>query len=240
MDCYLQRHPLDIRKFEPKICPKCGKIFPETGDDEKNLKNIIVKNSFCGEKVKINNLTVEYDPDEKFEKFIDLKILLFCEYNSEEKFKKEYDMRVKVIKTMCKTCSKLSGSYCEVILQLRGDREKIINAFNKIDKKIVSKVEELKEGIDVYLISRDYGLSIVKSFADEGAILKFSSKLWGVKDGQRVYRGYILVRFSDIKINDRVKYKDKIYRVIKTGKFLTCESEGGKKKQIRMNMCKRA
>ncbi len=239
MECYIQKNPVGIRDFEIKICHKCGKIFPETDEDEKNLKKIVTKNIFCGERIKINNLKIEYNTDEKFEKFMNIKTVLFCEYNDEEKFENEYDIIVKVLKTPCKTCSKIAGHYCEVILQLRGDREKIKEGFNKLDKKFISNVEELKEGLDVYLISRDYGLSLNKSFANEGALLKFSSKLWGLKDGQRVYRGYILIKFSDLKINDKVKYKDKIYKVLKTGKFLTGENEVGKKKQIRMKNCEK-
>ena len=234
MECYIQKNPTGIRNFELLTCPKCGKILPDAEEDEKNLKRIVTKNIFRGERIKINGLKIAYNPDEKSEKFMNLKITLFCEYNNKEKFENVSDVRVKVLKTPCPTCSKITGHYCEVILQLRGDREKIKETLNKLDKKFVSNVDELKEGLDVYLISRDYGFSLNKSFADEGAELKFSSKLWGLKDGQRVYRDYILIRFSDLKINDKVKYKDKIYTVLKTGKFLTCESETGKKKQIRM------
>jgi len=238
MECYLKRNPLGVRNFELTICQKCGKIFPETGDDEENLKHIALKNIFHGEMVKINAIKIDYSKDQKFEKFMDLKIHLFCEYKS-QKFENEQSITVKVLKTPCKACSRRSGHYCETVLQLRGDREKIKDAFKKIDKNFVSSIDELKEGIDVYLISRDYGMSLTKQFADDGAGLKFTSKIWGVKDGQRIYRGCILVRFSDLKANDYVQYKDKIYKVLKTGKFLICENETGKKKQFRMKNCEK-
>ncbi|PKP59544.1 MAG: hypothetical protein CVT88_05300 [Candidatus Altiarchaeales archaeon HGW-Altiarchaeales-1] len=237
-ECYLKRNPTGIKNFKLTICKKCGKIFPEIGEEEENLKRIVLKNIFHGEMVKINDLKIDYSKDEKSEKFMNMKVVLFCEYR-DEKFENEQDIIVKVINTPCKTCSRKSGHYCEVVLQLRGDREKIKETFNKIAQNFVSDVDELKEGLDVYLISRDYGTSSTKQFADDGAELKFTSKLWGMKDGQRIYRGYILVRFSDIKVNDMVKYRDKIYKVLKTGKFLIGENEAGKKKQFRMKNCEK-
>jgi len=237
-ECYLKRNPAGIKNFKLTICRKCGKIFPEIGEEEENLKRMVLKNIFHGEMVKINDLKISYSKDEKSEKFMNIKVVLFCEYR-DEKFENEQDIIVKVINTPCKTCSRKSGHYCEVVLQLRGEGEKIKETFNKIAQNFISDVDELKEGLDVYLISRDYGTSLTKQFADDGAELKFTSKLWGMKDGQRIYRGYILVRFSDIKVNDMVKYRDKIYKVLKTGKFLIGENEAGKKKQFRMKNCEK-
>ncbi len=237
-ECYLKRNPIGIKNFQLTICKKCGKIFPEIGENEENLKKIVRKNIFSGEMVKINDFKISYSKNEKFEKFMNIKVVLFCEYQ-DEKFENEQNIKVRVINTPCKSCSRKSGHYCEVVLQLRGDREKIKETYGKIDQNFVSDVYELKEGLDVYLISRDYGTSSIKQFADEGAVIKHTSKLWGMKDGQRIYRGYILVKFSDIKVNDTVKYKDKIYKVLKTGKFLIGENETGKKKQFRMKNCEK-
>lgn len=237
-ECYLKRNPIDIKNFQLTICKKCGKIFPENGDDEENLKRIVLKNVSHGEMVEINDLKISYSKDEKFKKFMNIKAVLFCEYQG-EKFKHEQNIKVKVINRLCKLCSRRSGNYSEVVLQLRGDREKIKEAYRKIDQNFVSNVDELKEGLDVYLISRDYGTSLIKRFADEGAIIKYTNKLIGMKDGQRIYRGYILMKFSDIKVNDRVKCKGKIYRVLKTGKFLMGENETGKKRRFRMKDCKK-
>jgi len=236
LECYLRRNPIIIKNFEIKICPFCGKILPETEEDEKNLNKIIKRNILCDGKIKIENITADYNYNEKFEKFMDLRIILLCQYN-EEKFEKEYNLRVKVVKTPCKICSRLTGNYYEAVLQLRGDKEKIKNAIDRLDKKFISDIEELKEGTDVYLNSKNYGFSLVSGFANEGAIIKFSNKLFGIKDGQRVYRMYISIRFNDLNVNDKVKYKGKIYNVLKTGKFLICEDENGKKKQIPVKKC---
>ena len=99
---------------------------------------------------------------------------------------------IKIRKMLCKDCNRISGSYYEAILQLRGRWEEALDMLT--DDKI-SKIDTKKEGVDVYYISlscakRDAGV-IAAHF---GAKVKRTKKLSGMRDGQRIYRQTILVR----------------------------------------------
>ena len=63
---------------------------------------------------------------------------------------------IAILPTMCASCSQKSGGYFEAIIQLRGDPEKIARKTELIkamrgNDSFVSKVEELKEGVDIYV-----------------------------------------------------------------------------------------
>jgi NMD protein affecting ribosome stability and mRNA decay len=97
-------------------------------------------------------------------------------------------------KSICDDCSKASSGYYEAIIQVRGKNvqrwaEKIMRELKS--RTFVSKYMKLDEGIDIYVGSR-------KEAAETLAILKrkptISDKLYGVKDGRRVYRRTYCVR----------------------------------------------
>ncbi len=92
----------------------------------------------------------------------------------------------------CPDCSRKTGGYYEAIIQLRGKPEKIEKTVIKLGKRLdISKTEELKEGLDLYAISKEkthIALSALRlSFTT-------SNKLFGLKEGQRIYRTTFCVR----------------------------------------------
>ncbi len=101
-------------------------------------------------------------------------------------------------KTTCPTCSRISGGYYEAILQLRGNWKEIriwIKRFKKALMKttFISKEEELKEGINLYVGEGKKLLEVIKGF---GLKWKTSRKLHGMKEGKRLYRTTYLIRFE--------------------------------------------
>ena len=99
---------------------------------------------------------------------------------------------------ICPACSRISGGYYEAIIQLRGNARKV-EKFAKIleheigIKTFVSKVEEKKEGIDLYAGSNLAVYDLVKEL---GRTYKISKKLSGMKDGKKLYRTSYSIRFE--------------------------------------------
>jgi NMD protein affecting ribosome stability and mRNA decay len=95
---------------------------------------------------------------------------------------------------VCKDCSQKHSSYFEAIIQLRGKKEEIAKYSKLLISKLdISKIEELKEGIDIYCKSREQAISTLNSYR-----LGFlrTEKLAGEKNGKRLYRTTLLVRFE--------------------------------------------
>lgn len=103
----------------------------------------------------------------------------------------------KIEKTQCEECSLRSGGYFEAVIQLRGDVAKIEPAAKKIaalieaKKSSISKIKELKEGLDLYVASKRAAHNAIND-------LKFgfnsSQTLAGKKDGKDLYRVTYCVR----------------------------------------------
>ena len=92
----------------------------------------------------------------------------------------------------CPDCSRKTGGYYEAIIQLRGEPKRIEKIAQKLEKRLdFSKTEELKEGLDLYAISKEkthIALSALR--------LPFttSNKLFGLREGKRIYRTTFCVR----------------------------------------------
>ncbi len=95
-------------------------------------------------------------------------------------------------------------SYYEAIIQLRPSDEKVLDF---IEKRVqerkdvsVSKIEQLKTGVDIYISSqrfaRSLGYRLRRAFKGE---LKLSRKLFSVskETGKRIYRVTILFRLKE-------------------------------------------
>ena len=106
-------------------------------------------------------------------------------------------VEVKYQKALCIDCSRTAAGYFEAIIQVRGEkRERIEKKANEIAKAVlrksfIPKIEELKEGIDIYCGSRNEAIAALNS-------LKLgymrTEKLAGERDGKRLYRTTLAVR----------------------------------------------
>lgn len=99
-------------------------------------------------------------------------------------------------KTQCVDCDRSGSQYFEAIVQLRGDGKKVAKLAGLLVHRIeqrsfVPKIEELKEGLDIYCGSRKEAIASLNAFA-----LSFvrTEKLAGQRDGRRLYRTTLLVR----------------------------------------------
>ncbi len=101
-------------------------------------------------------------------------------------------------KNLCPDCSKMSGGYYEAIIQLRGNEQRIAKLASILARELVkttfiSKVDEKKEGTDIYIGSNVAALEIVKQL---GYTYGISRKLFGLKEGKRTYRTTYVIRLE--------------------------------------------
>ncbi len=183
VDCYEVKCKLP-KELELLVCARCGKArlrgeWREISEGE--VEEWVLS------KCKGEDQPVAFD--------LENREVIFKLYGKE--VRKPIKLIIKRI--TCPTCAKMSGGYYEAILQLRGDWSKIREWAKKFKralslKTFISKEEELKEGIDLYVGESKKLLEVLQSF---GLKWKCSWKLHGVKDGKRVYRATYVVRWSD-------------------------------------------
>lgn len=112
------------------------------------------------------------------------------------KIEHEFSIPLKEKESLCDLCSQKFSGYYEGIIQLRGKYardpafvEKLVLKLEKLT--FVQKIVELKEGIDIYYGDKSITRSILSALKLKP---KISNKLYGVKDGQLVYRTTFLIR----------------------------------------------
>lgn len=103
---------------------------------------------------------------------------------------------VLVTKAQCAVCSRAGSQYFEAIIQLRGTEDKVEKMARRLiarleAKSFIPKIEELKEGIDIYCGSRNEAIAALNT--QELGFLR-TEKLAGEKNGKRLYRTTLLVR----------------------------------------------
>ncbi len=147
------------------------------------------------------------------------------------KAEEEHDTRIRIKRVVCDECSKQHGGYWEAKVQLRGskrglsevDLEKALEMVDQIvvsrEKKeksaFVTKVEEIHNGLDFYLGSKNLGKAISKGLANEfGGEVKESHKLIGKKDGKDVYRTTYSVRALDFRSGDFIQLNGKVMKLL--------------------------
>ena len=192
LDCYLEK--LKIENKIPKEivinqCPLC--------------KDFILKNRNLKFDEAVKYLIKDFlkkIPIKDFEYKIEDNILhLIINLKVDHKIKNlEKAVKLKIKKTYCKFCRLKISGYYEGIIQLRNLPEnkiqEIINLIKKIEKKnrmaFISKEERLKNGLNLYVGSKNVINILKKKFEYK---TKVSKKLYGIKNGKKVYRVTLLI-----------------------------------------------
>ena len=99
-------------------------------------------------------------------------------------------------KSICADCGRAGSQYFEAIIQLRGSPERVGRMADRLSSKLeqttfIPKIEELKEGLDIYCGSRNEAIAALNAF---GLGFLRTEKLAGEKNGKRLYRTTLLVR----------------------------------------------
>lgn len=200
-NCFLDSFKLYKRlpeKLHITLCKECGKFYRE-------------KNSF----ISMENAIEDFFKNLKFKEIKSVSYRIFSgnvltelhlEINGLRKIE-ETKIRIVQSQIICKFCSMKLGGYYTAILQIRGkfninvilnDVENLLEKLKTRDSlAFISKIVENKNGIDLYLGSKGSGDRIIKLLKDKYKVkVKISRKLYGERQGKRVYRNTILVIFG--------------------------------------------
>jgi len=98
----------------------------------------------------------------------------------------EKTIRVRVRWRKCERCRKILSNYYEAVFQIR--RCEIPQEIANMISDYISKIEEQKNGFDIYLIDKKIAKKAVKRFKELGFKIKVSYEYVGIKKGKRLYR----------------------------------------------------
>lgn len=178
MECAKERiSPLPTVRV--RVCPKCNEVI-----DKARKKKGMTFEAEASRMLKIKQQNPKYSADYKT-----------VEYDTPAG-RISQDIVVLTEKEMCAECARKGSQYFEAIIQLRGDEKRMDIMAERLLKRISSrsfipKIEELKEGLDIYCGSRNEAISALNS--QQLGFLR-TEKLAGEKDGKRLYRTTLLVR----------------------------------------------
>jgi len=142
----------------------------------------------------------------------------------------ELACRLRIQMGTCETCGRLSGNYFESIVQVRAEgrlpgEDELEECRSFIEKRVdnarsgdrtvfMSKAEEVKGGLDIYLSSNQLGGAIARELTERtGAHYDVSKELFGQRDGREIYRMTFLVRLPPYWPGAYVVVEERVARV---------------------------
>ncbi len=251
LKCYLKENPLFElpNKFSLNICFDCGNyakkevwieplesgIFSKIKEALQKylLKPIIIKDKLEFS-ISFNEESFVFSSKE-FLVSLEAKINGFVKTNFN--IKHQQVIRLNLIYILCKNCSNLrGGTYFVSILQLRvkGENQfdlikKVLDEINdygeilfeKDHKHYISKIEDQKYGVDLYLSTKEVMNYIIKFLkSNYYFLIKRTKKLVGrdKQGGRNIYRLKTLIKFLPIANNDIVLIDNQNHMVEKITK----------------------
>lgn len=183
-DCFLEMHPIRIpRKTVIKYCTKCGSVFSD---------GIWIKPSKSLEKYLLRRVIDRLKLPEGIE-LIEANIikkgaqgkLKFTFKFGDSRLVEEYNAQLILDKSCCPECSREISTSWLAKLQLRTDKDvkSFVEIASKLAKKrgkFIVKAEEQRQGIDLYISSKDIAMRLVNSFKKKlNCRMKMSTKQHG-------------------------------------------------------------
>lgn len=241
LKCYLNEHPLfEIPKeFSFKICPDCGSYSTkeEWFKSEKNDLFHIIENATFKILLKPYTKEDKIDFSLTFDKnsfiFTSKDLLKSMIFTIEGKVKEDINLKhnqnvnLNLNYELCKNCVNLrGGTYFLSIIQLRVKDENyfemlnetlntiqkyVEKLFDKDHRQYISKIEDQKFGVDLYLSTNELMNYIIKFLKlNYHFILKRSKKLVGrdTQKGRNLYRLKSLIKFLPVEKNDVILVED--------------------------------
>ena len=185
-NCYLDTINLKFTvRVEIQTCKMCGKVRVSKWEElnKANIESIVKKNV----EGNYDSFQVSHIGGDQYE-------VTFLVSRGSNYFEVKKRFSLKMNKSLCEDCSRATSGYYEAIIQVRGRNtqrwaEKIMRELK--GRTFVSKYLELAEGIDIYVGSKKETANVLCVLKRKPSI---SDKLYGVKDGRRVYRRTYCVR----------------------------------------------
>ena len=214
LECYLEGNPFYIEHTTLLLC-NCGRTRYknkwETGLEDVLSHVVEDKLVVPGE---IKTVGVELRSFSQVKNKIELKLLFLGKYLG-ERFKKEVVGEIGLERGNCPFCGRLSAGYYESILQLRVKNPQQL--FEGVESSMVSRMEKVRGGVDIYLTSSRYGVRLMGELRNKGFLVRDSYTLMGKKDGKDVYRSSISVKEPLFGVGDLIRYDNRILQVLERG-----------------------
>ena len=211
IDCFLKEFQMIElpKRIEVQICSHCnskleeGKWSDEFIPEEEIIYRALERNIKIADEVEneIINLEIDQVKGTISECFVEVT----GEVHG-TRIDETHETEVKILKTVCPTCSKIQSGYYETVVQFRADSR----------LAYCPQIAKLKEGYDYYIGSFKSGHKVADALKEEfGGIIKESPRLISEdkSTGKGLYRVWISVRIPEFEIGDFIKFEDKIMQV---------------------------
>jgi nonsense-mediated mRNA decay protein 3 len=224
-DCFRQGKTL----LEPasvavslNVCTHCGDYFK--GKERTNIEALVedaVRRAIKKKHgpdcvVDISELRIEFPENERNARvFLTVKTKI-----QGVGMEEQGEIAVILKRETCERCSRIAGGYYAAIVQIRADyrvptddelttaEDIAVSSLGEDD--FVSRKQMLKEGLDIYVSSAEYGYRISRAVVKKlGGSFSESRKLYGRKDGRDIYRVTFLVRLPGFQKGEIVEFRDR-------------------------------
>ncbi|MFX1418649.1 MAG: NMD3-related protein [Promethearchaeota archaeon] len=246
LNCYLKENPLFQlpNNFSLNICLDCGSFSKKDIwiESEQNELFLTIKQAI--RRFLLKSFMKKYDIDfsvnldESSYVYSSKDLLISLEVGihgislNDPKIKHEQKIKINLNYMLCKNCSNLrGGTYYLSIIQLRVKQEEQFNLIKKVidelnnyveglfeqnPKQYISKIEDQKYGVDLYLSTielMNYLIKFLKS--NYYFLLKRTKKLVGrdKQKGKNLYRFKTLIKFLPVSINDVILVNNQNFSV---------------------------
>lgn len=260
IDCFLKEFKMMElpKRIEVQICSHCnskleeGKWSDEFIPEEEIIYRALERNIKIADEVE--NEIVNLEIDQIKGTIAGCYVEIVGDVHGAQ-IEETHETEVKILKTVCPTCSKIQSGYYESVIQFRADNREIkpeeYNLADEIVERTLTKqskrdklaycpqIAKLKEGYDYYIGSFKSGKKVAEALTEEfGGVIKESPRLISEdkSTGKGLYRIWISVRIPEFEIEDFVRYEDKIIRINSIGKnsVVGVDIQTGKKHNIPM------
>lgn len=260
IDCFLKDFKMiEIpKRIEVQICSHCnakleeGKWSEEYIPEEEIIYRALERNIKIADEVK--NEIINLEIDQMKGTIASCFVEVVGDVHGTQ-IEETHDSEVKILKTVCPTCSKLQAGYYEAVIQLRADKREIKSEeYSKADEIVertlikqsksdklayCPQIAKLKEGYDYYIGSLKSARKVVEALKEEfGGVIKESPRLISEdkSTGKGLYRIWISIRIPEFEADDFVKYDGKIIQIkgIDKNRVVGKEISTNKKQNIPM------
>ena len=260
IDCFLKEFQMiEIpERIEVQICSHCnskleeGKWSDEFIPEEEIIYRALERNIKIADEVE--NEIINLEIDQMKGTIAECYVEVIGEVHGTQ-IEETHESEVKILKTVCPTCSKIQSGYYETVIQFRADKREIkaeeyAKADEIVERTLIKQskkdklaycpqIAKLKEGYDYYIGSFKTGHKVAEALKEEfGGIIKESPRLISEdkSTGKGLYRVWISVRIPEFEVNDFVKFEDKTIHVHSLSKnsVVGVEISTNKKRSIPM------
>ena len=237
IDCFLKEFQMIElpERIEVQICSHCnskleeGKWSDEFIPEEEIIYRALERNIKIADEVENEDINLEIDQIKGT--IASCYVEVVGEVHGTQ-IDEVHETEVKLLKTVCPTCSKVQSGYYETVIQFRADSREIKpQEYKKADEVVertlikqskkdklayCPQIAKLKEGYDYYIGSFKTGKKVAEALTEEfGGIIKESPRLISEdkSTGKGLYRIWISVRIPEFEIGDFIEYENKSIQV---------------------------